>query len=105
MYNMVKQATHQFIFSTKNMSFDPSTVEVIDTSTGKKLDVEVITKIVGNERTKIFAVRMTPDDLKRVRKTAKTAHINPSDFAREAIEKAIKEIEDDLERLEKLNKK
>jgi len=101
MYNMVKKATHQFIFSTEDMSFDPSTVSVIDTSTGKKLDVEVMTKIVGNERTKIFAVRMTPDDLKRVRKTAKMAHINPSDFARQAFEKAIKEIEEDEKRISK----
>ncbi len=101
MYNMVKQATHQFIFSTKDLDFDTNRIEVMDSETGKRLDVEVITKIVGNERTKIFAVRMTPDDLKRVRKTAKKVHINPSDFAREAIEKAIKEIEDDSERLEK----
>jgi len=102
MLDMVKKkATHQFLFSTTNLDFDPSTVEVIDTSTGKKLDVEVMTKIVGNEKTKIFGVRMTEDDVKRIRKTAKTAHINPSDFAREAIEKAVKEKEADLKRLAK----
>ena len=102
MLNMVKKkATHQFLFSTTNMDFDPSTVEVVDTSTGKRLKVEVRTKIVGNEKTKIFGVRMTEDDIKRIRKTAKTAHINPSDFARGAIAKAVKEKEADLKRLNK----
>ena len=102
MLNMVKKkATHQFLFSTTNMDFDPKTVEVVDTATGKKLKVEVRTTIVGNEKTKIFGVRMTEDDVKRIRKTAKTAHINPSDFAREAIEKAVQEKETDLKRIRK----
>ena len=98
------RAKHQFLFSTEDLDFDPKRVEVVDTVTGKKLKVEFTTKIVGNEMTKIFAVRMTPDDFKRIRKTAETAHINPSDFAREAIAKAIQEKEEDSKRIRK-NKK
>jgi len=102
MSNMVnKKATHQFLFSTTNLDFDPSTFEVMDTATGKKLDVEITTKIIGNEKTKIFALRMTPDDFERIRKTAKKNHINPSEFAREAIQKAIAEKEEDSKRLAK----
>jgi len=102
---MAKQKkVFQFLFSTEDLNFDPKTVEVRDTATGKKLKIESAIKVVDKNKVKIFAVRMTEGQIERLQSSAKKLNINPPDFGRQAIEKAIAEVEDDLQRLAKTKK-
>ena len=96
-----KKQTFQFLFSTTDLDFNPSTVEVRDTATGKKLKIHSAIKIVDKNKVKVFGLRMTEGDIERIHRTAKKANINPADFGRQAIEKALQEKEQDLKRISK----
>jgi len=49
-----KKQTFQFLFSTTDVNFDPSTVSVIDSKSGKELKVESMVKAVRKRKEKIF---------------------------------------------------
>jgi len=85
----------------KTVDFDPSTVSVIDSKTGKELKIESQIRAIEKHKTVVFGLRLPEGELKQVRQTAKKANVSPSDFARLAIRKAVKEREDDLQRLKK----
>jgi len=103
---MVKKQRKQFVFSTTDLNWDESTVQVIDEKTGEvhKLEVEIV-KRKGKPMEKIFSIRLPDTEYEQIKRIAENEDIKPAHFARrvlrEAIEKAIKEIEDDSERLEK----
>ncbi len=99
-----EKQTYKFVFSTKDLDFDPKTAEVRDTATGKILKLESAIKVVDKNKVKIFAVRMTEGQIERLRSSAKKLNINPPDFGRQALEKAIAEVEDDLQRTNKTKK-
>jgi len=96
-----KQQTFQFLFSTTDLDFDPKRVEVIDTATGKKLKIHSAIKIVNKDKVKVFGLRMTEGGLEKLKRTARKLDQTYADFAREAIQKALRENEEDLERLNK----
>jgi predicted DNA binding CopG/RHH family protein len=96
-----KKQTFQFLFSTTDLDFDPKRVEVVDSKTGKKLKVESAIKKVGKKKDKTFGVRMAEDEIHKIRKTARRADMEIGEFARQAMEKAVKEKEADLQRLKK----
>jgi len=98
------RAKHQFLFSTTDLDFDPKRIKVVDTETGKKLRVEIMTKIVGDKKNHSFTVRMTEDNIEQISRTAKREDVSPSEFARQAIERAIQEREDDSKRISKTKK-
>jgi len=92
------RAKHQFLFSTTDLDFDPKRIKVVDTETGKKLRVEIMTKIVGDKKNQTFTVRMTEDNIEQISRTAKREDVSPSEFARQAIERAIQERAEDSKR-------
>jgi len=96
-----KKQVFQFLFSTTDLNFDPSTVEVRDTATGKKLKIDSTIKVVNKDKVKIFAVRMTEGQIERIHRTAGKLDQTPADFGRQAIEKAIQEKEQDSKRIRK----
>jgi len=96
-----KKQTFQFLFSTTDLDFDPSTVQVIDERTGKELKLDSTIKIVNKDKVKIFGLRMTEGQLEKLKKTAGKLDQTYADFAREALEKAIKEKAEDLKRQKK----
>ncbi len=95
------RAKHQFLFSTTDLDFDPKTVEVRDTATGKKLKIHSAIEIVNKEKAKIFAVRMTEGQIERIHRTAGKLDQTYADFGRQAIERAVREIEEDEQRSRK----
>ena len=95
------RAKHQFLFSTTDLDFDPKRIKVVDTETGKKLRVEIMTKIVGDKKNQTFSVRMTEDNIEQISRTAKREDVSPSEFARQAIERAIQERAEDSKRIRK----
>jgi len=99
-----KQQTFQFLFSTTDLDFDPKTVEVRDTATGRKLKIHSAIKIVNKDKVKVFGLRMTEGQLEKLKSTAGKLDQTYADFARQAIEKALQEREQDTKRLAK-NKK
>jgi len=99
-----KKQTFQFLFSTQDLDFDPSRVEVRDTATGKKLKIHSAIKIVNKDKVKIFAVRMTEGQIERIHRTAGKLDQTPADFGRQVLEKAIQEKEQDSKRLKKTKK-
>ena len=102
MLTMAKtKKTFQFLFSTTDVDFDPSTVSVIDSKTGKEFKIESQIRAIEKHKTVVFGLRLPEGELKQVHRTAKKANVSPSDFARLAIRKAVKEREDDLQRLKK----
>jgi len=105
MLTMAKtKKTFQFLFSTTDLDFDPSTVSVVDTKTGKELKIESQIRAIGRHKTVVFGLRLPESELKEVHRTAEKANVSPSDFARLAIRKAVKEREDDLQRIRKTKK-
>jgi len=102
MLQMAKQKkTFQFLFSTEDLDFDPSRVEVRDTATGKKLKIHSAIKIVNKDKVKIFAVRMTEGQIERIHRTAGKLDQTPADFGRQVLEKAIQEKAEDSKRIKK----
>jgi len=102
MLRMAKKTQRfQFLFSTEDLDFDPKRVEVVDSKTGKKFKIESTIKAVGNKREKTFGVRMAEGDINKIRKTARKADMEIGEFARQAMEKAVKEKEADLKRQKK----
>jgi hypothetical protein len=65
-----KKQTFQFLFSTEDLDFDPSRVQIIDERTGKELKVQSTIKIVNKDKVKIFAVRMTEGQIEKIHRTA-----------------------------------
>ena len=105
MLTMAKtKQTFQFLFSTTDLDFDPSTVSVVDTKTGKELKIESQIRAIGKHKTVVFGLRLPESELKQVHRTAEKANVSSADFARIAIRKAVKEREADLQRIRK-NKK
>ena len=96
-----KEKVFQFLFSTQDLDFDPSTVEVRDSKTGKVLKVESKVKIVRKRKEKIFGVRMDEEDIQKIRQTARRADMEIGEFAREALAKAVAEKAEDSERIRK----
>jgi len=96
-----RKTTFQFLFSTTDLTFDPSTVQVIDERTGKELKIDSTIQTVEKQRTKVFGLRITEDELKRIHRTAKKVKVSPGDFGRRAIERAVREVEDDSKRQKK----
>jgi len=109
--NMLEMAKEkkvfQFLFSTEDLNFDPNTVEVIDTVTGRRLKVESTVKTVRKRKEKIFGVRMAESEIQKIRQTARRADMEIGEFAREALAKAVAEKEGRRykTRSEKLNDK
>lgn len=103
MLEMVKQKkqTFQFLFSTTDLDFDPSTVEVRDTATGKKLEIHSTIKVVDKNKVKIFAVRMTEGQIEKIHRTAGKLDQTPADFGRQVLEKAIQERAEDSKGIRK----
>jgi len=102
MLRMAKKTQRfQFLFSTEDLDFDPKRVEVVDSKTGKKIKIESTIKAVGKKREKIFGVRMAEDEIHKIRKTARKADMKIGEFARGAIERAVKEVEEDSKRQKK----
>ena len=103
MLEMAKKKTRrfQFLFSTEDLNFDPKRVEIKDVETGKILKVESSIERVGKKKKKIFGIRMEPEDIQKIRKTARRADMEIGEFAREALAKAVAEKSEDLERLKK----
>jgi len=96
-----KKQTFQFLFSTTDLDFNPSTVEVRDTATGKKLKIHSAIKIVNKDKVKIFAVRMTEGQIEKIKRTAGKASLTAADFGRQVLEKAIQERDEDSKRIRK----
>ena len=96
-----KKQTFQFLFSTTDVNFDPSTVSVIDSKSGKELKVESMVKAVRKRKEKIFGVRMEEDDIQKIRQTARRADMEIGEFAREALAKAVAEKAEDSKRIRK----
>ena len=102
MLEMAKEKkVFQFLFSTEDLDFDPNTVEVIDTATGRRLKIEPTIKQVGKRKEKIFGVRMAEDDIQKIRQTARRADMEIGEFAREALAKAVDEKAEDSKRIRK----
>ena len=91
----------QFLFSTEDLDFDPNTVEVVDTATGRRLKIESTIKQVRKRKEKIFGVRMAEDDIQKIRQTARRADMEIGEFAREALAKAVDEKAEDSKRIRK----
>jgi len=96
-----KKKVFQFLFSTQDLDFDPSTVEVRDSKTGKVLKVESKVKTVRKRKEKIFGVRMEEEDIQKIRQTARRADMEIGEFAREALAKAVDEKAEDSKRIRK----
>jgi len=96
-----KKKVFQFLFSTEDLDFDPSTVEVRDSKTGKVLKVESTVKTVRKRKEKIFGVRMDEEDIQKIRQTARRANMEIGEFAREALAKAVAEKAEDSKRIKK----
>jgi hypothetical protein len=102
MLEMAKEKkTFQFLFSTEDLDFDPKRVEVVDSKTGEKLKIHSAIKIVNKDKVKIFAVRMTEGQIEKIHRTAGKVDQTPADFGRQAMDKAIKEVEEDSKRIRK----
>lgn len=102
---MAKKQTKKFIFSTTDLNWDESTVEVRDEKTGEvhKLGVEIVER-KGRAMEKIFSIRLPENEYEQIRRIAENEDRKPADFARRVLRKAIQEKEDDSKRL-KENKK
>ena len=96
-----KKQTFQFLFSTTDLGFDPKRVEVRDSRTGRRLKVESMVKVVRKRKEKIFGVRMDEEDIQKIRQTARRADMEIGEFARGALERAVKEVEEDSKRIGK----
>lgn len=102
MLTMAKEKkTFQFLFSTTDLNFDPSTVEVRDSKTGKILKVDSKIEIVDKRKVKVFGLRMTEGDIDQIHEVAEKANIHPAEFGRQAVAKAVQEAQEDLKRLKK----
>ena len=103
MLNVAKKEkqTFQLLFSTEDLDFDPKRVEVKDVETGKILKVESSIERVGKKKKKIFGIRMEPEDIQKIRQTARRADMEIGEFAREALAKAVAEKAEDSKRIRK----
>jgi len=97
-----KKILYQFLFSTEDMDFDVSRVEVIDSETGTKFKVDV--HMIRNKRnilTKVFSLRLPDNEIEEIKNVAEGEDLTPAHFARRAIRRAVAEKEADNKRLGK----
>jgi len=90
------------LFSTEDMDFDVSRVEVIDSETGEKFKADV--HMVKNKRnilTKVFSLRLPDSEMEEIKNVAEGEDLTPAHFARRAIRRAVAEKEADNKRLDK----
>ena len=89
---MVKKQKKKFIFSTTDLNWDESTIEVRDEDTGEvhKLEVEIV-KRKGQPMEKIFSIRLPDSEYEQIRRIAENEDRKPADFARRVLRKAIQE--------------
>ena len=66
---------------------------------GQRLSVQ--TERVGKKKKKIFGIRMEPEDIQKIRQTARRANMEIGEFAREALAKAVAEKAEDSKRIRK----
>ena len=66
---------------------------------GQRLSVQ--TERVGKKKKKIFGIRMEPEDIQKIRQTARRANMEIGEFAREALAKAVAEKAEDSKRIKK----
>jgi len=102
---MAKKQRKKFIFSTTDLNWDESTVQVTDEKTGEvhKLEVEIVKSKKGALE-KVFSIRLPASEYKQIRQIAESQDLKPAHFARRAIRRAIQEQEDDLKRISKTKK-
>jgi len=102
---MAKKQRKQFVFSTTDLNWDESTVQVTDEKTGEvhKLEVEIV-KSKRGVLEKVFSIRLPAREYKQIEQIAESQDLTPAHFARRVLRKAISEIEDDSRRLKKTKK-
>ena len=102
---MAKKQKKEFIFSTTDLNWDESTVEVKDEETGEvyKLEVEIVKK-EGRPMEKIFSIRLPDSEYEQIRRIAENEDIKPAHFARRVLRKAIAEKAKDKKQLRKTKK-
>jgi len=102
---MVKKQRKQFVFSTTDLNWDESTVQVIDEKTGEvhKLEVEIV-KRKGKPMEKIFSIRLPDTEYEQIKRIAENEDIKPAHFARRVLREAIQEKKEDAKLIRK-NKK
>ncbi len=93
---MVKKQRKQFVFSTTDLNWDESTVQVTDEKTGEvhKLEVEIV-KRKGRPMEKIFSIRLPDSEYKQIKRIAESQDLKPAHFARRVLREAIQENKDD----------
>ena len=99
---MVKKQKKKFVFSTTDLNWDESTVEVRDEKTGEvhKLEVEIV-KRKGQPMEKIFSIRLPDSEYKQIKRIAESQDLKPAHFARRVLREAIAEKEQDKKRIRK----
>jgi len=93
---MVKKQKKEFIFSTTDLNWDESTVEVKDEKTGEvhKLEVEIVKSKKGVLE-KIFSIRLPDSEYKQIKRIAESQDLKPAHFARRVLREAIQENKDE----------
>ena len=102
---MAKKQTKKFIFSTTDLNWDESTVQITDEETGEvhKLEVEIVER-KGRPMEKIFSIRLPDSEYEQIKRIAENEDIKPAHFARRVLREAIAEKEEDTKRLAKTKK-
>jgi len=90
------------MFSTTDLNWDESTVQVKDSKTGEvyKLEVEIVKK-EGKPLEKIFSIRLPDSEYEQIKRIAESQDLKPAHFARRVLRKAIQEKEEDSKRIRK----
>jgi len=99
---MAKKQRKKFVFSTTDLNWDESTVQVTDEKTGEvhKLEVEIVKSKKGVLE-KVFSIRLPAREYKQIRQIAESQDLTPAHFARRVLRKAIDEKAEDSKRLAK----
>ena len=99
---MAKKQKKMFIFSTTDLNWDESTVEVKDEKTGEvyKLEVEIVKK-EGRPLEKVFSIRLPDSEYEQIKRVAESQDLKPAHFARRVLRKAIQENKEKAERIRK----
>lgn len=102
---MAKKGIRKFIFSTTDLNWDESTVQVTDEKTGEvhKLQVEIV-KSKKRILEKVFSIRLPASEYEQIEQIAESQDLKPAHFARRALRRSIQETESDSKRLTKHKK-
>ena len=91
-----KKALYHFLFSTDDLDFDPNRIEVTDTETGQKYEVQVhMVKNKKKKLTKIFSLRLADSEINEIKDVAEEMDLTPAHFARRVLREAIQENKDE----------